>query len=238
MAKRGKTRGGSTPPQPVTSRRVIEGWQGPEGGRIRLAQTGEADAVQALMAAAGARLDQPAADQFGGELAVALCAGLTGQEAWIRAMTPLLVQRTYLDAIPGLSLVLVAEDKAGDVVGAAYSMPPMPIMNGAQQQGFPPEQLMSIPLALAKLAGLSVTEKARGAGWATHLLKRTVQVYEQLDLLLFYGQFPVDSGLDRFYQRRGFTPLAPQEKLDLEPLSLPFGIDPGPGEQLFVRWKR
>ncbi|WP_329203370.1 hypothetical protein [Streptomyces sp. NBC_01435] len=81
------------------------------------------------------------------------------------------MQRTYLDAILGLSLVLVAEDKAGDIVGAAYPMPPMPIMNGAQQQGFPPEPLMSIPLALAKLCGLSVTEKARGTEWATHLLK-------------------------------------------------------------------
>ncbi|MFJ9026258.1 hypothetical protein ACIRPU_40780 [Streptomyces sp. NPDC102259] len=48
-----------------------------------------------------------------------------------------------------------------------------------------------------------------------------MQIYEQLDLLLLYGQFPVGSGLDRFYQQRGFTPLAPQEKLDLEPLSLP-----------------
>ncbi|MFD4860616.1 hypothetical protein [Streptomyces atratus] len=238
MAKRGKTRGGSTPPQPVTGKRVIEGWHGPEGGRVRLAQAGEDAAVQTLMGTAGARLDRPVADQFGGELAVALCAGLSGQEAWIKAMTPLLVQRTYLDAIPGLSLVPVAEDKDGDIVGAAYAMPPMPIMNGAHQQRFPAPQLMSIPLAVAKVAGLSVTEKARGAGWDTHLLKRTVQIYEQLDLLLLYGQFPVDSGLDRFYQQRGFTPLAPQEKLDLDPLSLPFGIDPGPGEQLFVRWKR
>ncbi|MFE1877736.1 hypothetical protein ACFW9N_44045 [Streptomyces sp. NPDC059496] len=34
-----------------------------------------------------------------------------------------------------------------------------------------------------------------------------MQVYEQLGLLLLYGQCPVDSGLDRFYQQRGFTPL-------------------------------
>lgn len=64
-----------------------------------------------------------------------------------------------------------------------------------------------------------------------------MQIYEQLDLLLLYGQFSVDSGPDRFSQQRGFTPLAPQEKVDLDPLSLPFGSDPGPGEQLFVHWK-
>jgi hypothetical protein len=56
MATRGKTRGGSTPPQPVTGKRVIEEWNGPQGGHIRLAQAGEDAAVQALMDTAGARL--------------------------------------------------------------------------------------------------------------------------------------------------------------------------------------
>ncbi|MFJ9026259.1 hypothetical protein ACIRPU_40785 [Streptomyces sp. NPDC102259] len=64
-----------------------------------------------------------------------------------KAMAPLLVLRTYLKAIPGLSLVLVAEDKDGDIVGAAYALPPMPIMNSAHEQGFPPAELMSIPLS-------------------------------------------------------------------------------------------
>jgi GNAT superfamily N-acetyltransferase len=108
----------------------------------------------------------------------------------------------YLKAIPRLSLVLVAEDKDGDIVGAAYALPPMPIMNGAHEQGFPPAELMSIPLAVAKLAGLSVTEKARGAGWATHLLKRTVQIYEQLDLLLLYWTASTSSAASRLSRRR------------------------------------
>ncbi|MFH8386961.1 hypothetical protein ACH4E7_39615 [Kitasatospora sp. NPDC018058] len=78
------------------------------------------------------------------------------------------------------------------------------------------------------------------AAGGTHLLKRAVQIYHQLQFRLLYGQFDADSPtLPTFYGQRGFTPLPPGKGIDLRVLlGLPLGIQAGPDERLFTRWRR
>ncbi|MEU3565420.1 GNAT family N-acetyltransferase [Kitasatospora sp. NPDC006786] len=242
MAKRKGTRGGSTPPRPITGQRLLDGWDGPDGGRIRLARAGEAPAVEQLLDLTGVGLDRIHADSIDtGGLAATLRVGLDGgQKQLTRAAATAAAGHDLVTVIPGLSLVLVAEDQDGEPVGALSAVPPASLLKVGAEQGVQGEQLLFFCLVIAKIGAVAVADSARGRGWGTHLLKRAVQVYQQLQYQLLYGQFDADSEpLPRFYSQRGFTPLSQDEGIDLNVLlGLPLGIQPGPDERLFTRWRR
>lgn len=68
--------------------------------------------------------------------------------------------------------------------------------------------------------------------------RRCLQLYFQLGYYAAYGQFASGSSLETYYTRQGFEVLREGEGLDLTMnLGLPFGIQPEPGERLFVRWR-
>lgn len=240
-AKRKGARGGSTLPRPITGKRLTEGWAGPQRGRVRLARPGEVAAVNGILAAAGVDVDERVADAVDdGALATTLCAGLDmGPEGMFPAVAQAAMNRDIGSAVPGLSLVLVGEDSSHNPVAALLAVPPASLVSGAREQGVSGEQLLSICMAVTKISGLAVAEHTRGNGWGSQLLKRTVQVYQQLHFLLLYGQYDADSTLEGFYRRHGFTSLAPGEGLSMDPiLDLPIGLQPGPQERMFTRWRR
>ena len=91
--------------------------------------------------------------------------------------------------------------------------------------------------ALLAIKGVAVAESARGAGLGQALLRRIVQIYDQVDYRLLYGQFSVGSGLETYYARQGFEVLGEQAGVPLGPVfDLPITVGAPPGERLFVRW--
>ncbi|MGY0466934.1 GNAT family N-acetyltransferase (plasmid) [Kitasatospora sp. cg17-2] len=243
MAKRAaRARGGSTPPQRVTGKRLAEGWPGPDGGRVRLAGPGDADEVAALLKLADVELDARygRAIEAGSVSATLRTALDSGPDALMEGAVTSLAGASFADGMPPLALALVAEDSTGRVVGALVAHPPAPLISRLLQRGAGPGEALLPAIAIAKIGGLAVEEDARGAGRGTLLLKRAVQVYRQLQYPLLYGQFSTASAhLEAFYQAAGFTPLADGEGLSMaERLGLPYGVEGTPGERLFFRWRR
>jgi GNAT superfamily N-acetyltransferase len=241
MAKRKGARGGPTLPSRITGKRLVDGWAGSQGGRIRLARPGEVPAVDGHLAAVGVDVDERIADGVDdGTLAATLRAGLdSGHEGMFPLVAQAALKRDLGLAVPGLSLVLVGEDSSHDPVAALFALPPASLVSGGADQGIPGEELLGTCMAVAKISGLAVAEHARGNGWGSQLLKRTVQVYQQLHFLLLYGQYDADSTLEAFYSRHGFTSLATGQGLSLDPiLDQPIGLTPGPNERMFTRWRR
>ncbi|MCX5215586.1 hypothetical protein OG689_41265 [Kitasatospora sp. NBC_00240] len=164
----------------------------------------------------------------------------SGPEALMEGAVAALAGASFADGMPPLALALVAEDSTARVVGALVAHPPAPLISRLLQKSANPGEALLPAIAIAKIGGLAVEETARGAGWGTQLLKRAVQVYQQLQFPLLYGQFSTDSAhLENFYRAGGFTPLADGEGLSMaERLGLPYGVEGIAGERLFFRWRR
>ncbi len=83
------------------------------------------------------------------------------------------------------------------------------------------------------------SEDARGRGTGAALLKRCVQLYWQLDLMLLFGGFETPRELGPYYTRQGFTVLRPGETIDVGTLlaGVPIQLGAGPGGTPFHRWR-
>lgn len=135
----------------------------------------------------------------------------------------------------GMSMVLVAE-RSGRVVGALYSLPPLGYMTQLVNAGVPAHAAMAVSTAVVKIRALAVDPQARGCGIATRLLQTAVQVYDRIGFYLVYGNFDIGSGLESFYQARGFQILQPGQSADMIAIiGYPVTLEAGPGEQMFVR---
>ncbi|MGE7436991.1 GNAT family N-acetyltransferase [Kitasatospora sp. NPDC001175] len=226
----------------MTSQRLTDGWPGPDGGRLRLARPGDSEAVAALLKLADVELDARYGNaiEMGSISAVLRDALNGGSEALMRGVASSVSGTGFADGMMPLALALVAEDSTGRVVGTLVAHPPAPLISQILKQGGNPGEAMAVAIAIAKIGGLAVEEAARGAGWGSQLLKRTVQVYQQLGFKLLYGQFNTDSAhLESFYRAGGFTTLADNKGLSMaEHLGLPYGVQGMPGERLFFRWRR
>ncbi|MEV4212542.1 GNAT family N-acetyltransferase [Micromonospora sp. NPDC049662] len=225
---------------PVTADRLLRGWSGPGGTRIRLAAPGDSPGVaELLLLADGMGLD-PAVEQGinAGTVASTLLTGLRqGTSEMLRPIAEAAAAGRPDEAMPGLVMVLVAEGSDGRLQGVLQAVPPGNVLSEAHAAGVP------LPLALvaatktAKIQGLAVAEHARGQGLGETLLRRAVRTYFQLGWLLAYGQFSAGSGLEDYYTRQGFTVLPAGEGIDLDRISVPVVIRHEPGERLFTRWR-
>ncbi|MFE3558515.1 hypothetical protein ACFXKW_27180 [Streptomyces sp. NPDC059193] len=156
MAKQAKkTSGGAKPPVPTSAARLREGWVGPDGGRIRLIRPGEAHTADALMRLAGVTLDpylERAVED--GSVSATLLTGLGhSRNAYYEAALRACARPQLVEGMPSMSLILVAEDRAGDVVGVLAAMPAATMPKEAMDLGHTPEQAVSLCLAVATRGG-------------------------------------------------------------------------------------
>lgn len=241
MSKRTKKTGGRAkgPTVPLTAARVRQGMEVPAGGRIRLIRPGEAEAADTLLRTAGVELDSYLRHSLDeGSLASALMTGLDGsRDAFYTAAITACAKPQLVEGLPSLSLLLVAEDSAGEVVGILAGMPPATVLKMALDYGYTTEQSVALSLFIAKIQGLAVAEHARGQGLAAALLKRAWQVYQQLGFMLAYSSFDTSRDLSAFYARQGYTVHAPGERMSLERINLPFRLHSGDNEQMIARWR-
>jgi GNAT superfamily N-acetyltransferase len=224
---------------PITADRLLRGWPGPAGTRIRLAAPGDAAEVRDLLAFAELSFDQELEETIeAGTVVTTILTGLrAGMSQMLRPLAEAAAAGRPQDAMIGLATVLVAESPSGQLHGALQAVPPGNVLSEGAAAGVPLPLALVASTKVAKIRGLAVAPTARGLGIGDVLLRRAVRLYHQLDWLLLYGQFPAGSGLDSYYGRRGFTVLPPGTGINLAPLNLPVDIHHEPGEQLFVRWR-
>ncbi len=94
-------------------------------------------------------------------------------------------------------------------------------------------------LTYAKIKAVAVSEDARGRGIGAALLKQCVQLYEQLDYTLLFGEFDTGRDLGPYYTRQGFNVLRPEQAIDVGTLlaGIPLHLGAGPGLTFFYRWR-
>jgi GNAT superfamily N-acetyltransferase len=125
-------------------------------------------------------------------------------------------QPSLIEQLVPLSLVLVAEHTEGNIVGACEVLPPASAIVSMRDMGYPPLLGMMLALTVGKVRGLAVDDTGRGPGWGSALLKRAVQVYDQLGFVTLHGSFDADSTrLEYFYRAHGFDVLGVGEKIEM-----------------------
>ncbi|MFG3172920.1 GNAT family N-acetyltransferase [Streptomyces sp. NPDC048200] len=144
---------------------------------------------------------------------------------------------TMADAMASVSLTLVAVGEHDRPLAALSVTAPGTIIERALNHGYGNLQALTLSVAIAKVHGLAVDKRARRLGIARALMKRTWQIYEQLDFFVLYGSFETDRDLGAFYQSCGYTVHAPGEGFLLDRVGLPFGIHAGPDQRVFTRWR-
>ncbi len=224
---------------PVTADRLVRGWTGPGGTRIRLAVPGDEPAVAGLLSLADGMGLDPAVERViaDGAVGSALLAGLRhGTSAMLRPLAEAGAAGRPEDAMSALVMVLVAETGDG-LCGVLQAVPPGNVLGEAHVAGVPLPLALVAATKVAKIQGLAVAEHARGHGIGETLLRRAVRTYFQLGWLLAYGQFPAGAGLEDYYTRQGFTVLPDGEGIDLARITVPVRIGQIPGERLFARWR-
>lgn len=226
---------------PATADRLVTGWAGPGGTRVRLARPGDTDPVTRLLALADISMD-PAVGAVikAGTVASTLLVGLDhGPHDMLRPLVEAAAAGNPDDAMPGLVLVLVAEGRDGSLGGVVQAVPPTNVLADGVGGGVPLLNAVLGASKVAKIRALAVAEDARGMGIGQTLIRRTVGIYRQLGYCLIYGQFPTGSGLENYYSRQGFTVLDEGQHIDLSRLGLPIHIrtDPSEPERLFLRWQ-
>jgi GNAT superfamily N-acetyltransferase len=229
----------ATPVRRLTPRMLPGGMPGPGGVSLRLARPGETAAVSRLLAAADAGLAADVAVAVeDGTIAATLLKGLAdGQDQLIRALAIAAHANEPETAMPGLSVVLVAE-AAGDLAGAIEARPPSWIFAEAAGNGVPLAQALLGTAVVIKICAVAVAEPARRRGIGGALINACTELYFQLGYHLTYGQFSARAGLAPYYKRLGFTVQAPGAAISLsEPLGLPVAITATPGDRLFTRWR-
>ncbi|MEU8136536.1 GNAT family N-acetyltransferase [Streptodolium elevatio] len=222
-------------PKQRTARVALGPWPGPAETRIRAAAPGEVPAIDALLHAAGTHLeahDALDAGQFGALVRTGLLDGTDAMFAEVEAA----VRAWDLDRlIHGMTTVLVAEDEAGDVVGAVVMLPPGQVCGPLAERGVW-GQVLRLILTTTKLRGIAVAEAARGRGIGTALLDQAVSLHQHLGAALVYGQFTAQDDLEAYYRTRGFDVLAPGAGFSLNPLGVGVTVNAYPHERLITRW--
>ncbi|WP_285543865.1 GNAT family N-acetyltransferase [Streptomyces lavendulae] len=95
---------------------------------------------------------------------------------------------------------------------------------------------MMLAVTAGKVRGLAVDEDVRGQGWGGALLRRTIQVYDQLGFLALEGSFDAGSPhLEAFYRRHGFEVLALGGKVQMDHLGQVVQLGTNNSERMFVR---
>ena len=226
---------------PVTAERLVNGWAGPGDTRIRLARPGDTEQVTKLLALADIALDPAVGTVIeAGTVASTLLIGLNhGVAEMLRPLADAVAANRPDDAMPGLIMVLVAEGRDGSLRGVLQAVPPANVLADGSAAGVPLLTAVVGAAKVAKIRAVAVAEKARGLGLGETLIRRTVRTYLQLGFLLIYGQFPIGSGLEKYYARQGFTVLDEGQTIDLRRMNFPILIatDPSDPERLFVRWR-
>lgn len=222
-----------------TPSELVSGWPGSDGIIVRLVRPGDLSAVAALADMAGGSLE----DQMRTGITDSATAGALMQALRVNSKSPLLQQVAQVlngagtRPLLGMSMVLVAE-RSGKVVGALYSLPPLGYITQLINAGVPARAGMAVSTAVVKIRALAVDPQARGCGIATRLLQTAVQVYERIGIYLVYGTFDIGSGLESFYQARGFQILQSGHGVDMTAIiGYPATLEAGPGEQMFARWR-
>lgn len=221
----------------IGAQRVIDGW--PEsGGTIRRIRAGEWARANELLPAAGVELDEYSiAGIDDGSLGAAVLDGLHTDVAVFheRFLESLQGQELPLQLVP-MSLVLVAEDAVGRIVGVLEVLPPSSAIVGMREMGYPGVLAMMLAATVGKVRGLAVDEDVRGQGWGSALLRRGMQVYDQLGFVTLHGSFDVSSSrLEGFYRSHGFTVLDIGEKVEMSHLGPTLVTGSDPTERMFAR---
>lgn len=235
------------PPPTITPSLLTKGWSAPAGGRVRLATPDDAEDVRRLQLLVDGDVQEDksfadllADDKLGVFLEPSLTArGEPAQKVLLRQVAEHADAGRWTELGLGVSFVLVACDRQGDVVGALVATAAKSLLEGALLQGIDPRMAIMVPVAVLKLRVLAVQEQARGLGLGAALLKRAGQLTDTLGFFLFYGQVDAsDEGLARFYSRCGWQVHAPGESVSLsDRLRLPLGVTPQDGELLISRWR-
>ncbi|MEJ8631939.1 GNAT family N-acetyltransferase [Streptomyces sp. MS2.AVA.5] len=238
----GKTTKRARHTPPLSADRVLTGWQGPAGTRIRLARAKDAEAADALMATSGDGLRfmpvlRTAIED--GMAASAMLAGLgsSATAAYYDAASATFTDRPMNEALTTVCLTLVATDEQDHTVGVLSATAPGTIVDMAMNNGYTADKAMALSLFVAKIHGLAVAEHARGQNIAATLLKRTWQVHQQLGYVLLYGSYEADRDLSAFYARNGYTVHTPGETFPLDRANLPFRLGAGDDQCMFTRWR-
>jgi hypothetical protein len=111
---------------PIAADRLVSGWPGPGGTHVRLARPGDIEQITGLFALAGIPLDPVVGAVIeAGAVASTLLQGLDhGPAGMLRPLAEAVAADRPYEAMPGLVLVLVAEDREGFVRG--YCRPSRP----------------------------------------------------------------------------------------------------------------
>ncbi|WP_439681520.1 GNAT family N-acetyltransferase [Embleya sp. MST-111070] len=212
-------------------------WAGPDRGRVRFIRADEADAADDLLGAAGVTLDPWHRKALvTGTLCSTVMTGLDRRDGVLplHAAAAGAGHRPWEERLPALSVVLVAEDSSGQVVGTVVGMPSPTLLAMSLQAGESRQAQIRLTSGIAKLHGLAVCEPARGTGWGTALLRAVRHVYVTLGFRLVYGQFETARALGPFYAARGFEVLAPGATLRVDAAGAKV-LRPGRGEQFIAQ---
>lgn len=230
-----------TPPLSVD--RLRAGWSGPAGTRIHLARPRDAAAADALMTTTGDEVRIIPVLREAIENGTAGSAILTGLGGGAKKFHDAAAHSFSANGLGGeglstVCLVLVATDEHDQAVGVLTATAPGTLIQTAVNSGYTPQQATAFSVFVAKLHGIAVAEHARNQGIAAAMLKRAWQVYHQLGYFLLYGSYEADRDhLRAFYTRCGYTVHAPGEGFLLDRIALPFGLNAGPDECMFTRWR-
>lgn len=164
------------------------------------------------------------------------------QRAWNRAMDP----DTFLNMCVPSGMLLVADHPDQGVVGALLAYPPASVIMQATQSaamfGYSADEVMHTMRTgfteTIRIKALVVAKDQRGKGIGAALQDHCIRTYDKAGFQLIYGQLVTAERLAPFYSSRGFTVLEPDEGVRLDRVfGVNFGFGPGPGEQLFARWR-
>ena len=226
---------------------LAEGLPRPAGVKLRSARPGESDEANQLLRLAGVEFHPGVARAI--ETRVISSALLRALEPGHR--TELLDDLAAvagagsdeaMRALAGMDAVLVAEDAAGELVGAIWAGPPFKRFLEIEEAGVSFVQARwAGPAAVVKLRSLGVDENARGAGIGMALVTHCTQLYFELGYRLAFGQIRSGFGLETYYPKLGFEVLPEEKPIRIDGLlGLPFsevGINAKPQERLIARWR-
>ena len=224
-------------PGRLTREQMLDGVPGPDGVRIGFAVPTDATSMTSLLKTAADGLEAGHLEALArGECGTWLLDGLAGAdpaEPLVKAAASGGLRR----AAGELSLPLVARDSHGQVIGALLGVPSGTIVSGLARLPGGQQQVLVSMLTYVKIKAVAVSEAARRHGIGAALLARCVQVYDQLEYTLLFGEFDTERDLGPFYRRQGFTVLRQGQSIDVgsQLTGTPLHLGTGPGLTLFYR---
>jgi predicted N-acetyltransferase YhbS len=121
------------------------------------------------------------------------------------------------EAMERCAVGLVAEDRSGTIVGAAFASPVMACLDLADAGRV--EAGSRLLVTVAKLAVLAVDPDRRGEGIGASLVRQTREVYTRSGYASMIAEISADDeALATFYGARGFEVLEPDDGVILTPI--------------------